>query len=316
MKLRISRALCRFPGRRRTKKTGLSGFWAVPFLAFAIVALAPPAHASTSFAYTGTFGTAGGGLNTVTSLGAADYTGGGSLSNWTVSDVGSSSGLAFLYFPGNQGSTTTNGDGVALNGRFGGFSVYDPGNIAGATPSGGSIPNASPGGGNTVAADGAVGYQVSIYTALTSLTAGQTYAVSFWWAAGQQYSFTGLTTEGWQVSLENSSQLTQVAANGTTIQDTTQPGGGLAQGAFQGWVQDTFDFTASGTSQVLSFLSLGTPSGQPPVVFLSDVQVSAVPEPGSMGMLAGGTIFLIASVGIRRKRARARAVPPANSIAQ
>jgi hypothetical protein len=249
---------------------------------------------------TGTFGTAGGGLNTL-----GDYTGGGSLSNWTIADVSGSTGLAFLYYAGNQGSTTTANVGVSQNGRFGAFSLYDPGNVAGATPTGGAIPNTSPGGGNFIVADGASGYSIALYQALTGLTAGATYNVSFWYAAGQQSGFTGTTTEGWQVSLENTAQTTQVAANGTTIQDTpAQAGGGLASGAFQAWAQETFSFTASSSSQVLTFLSLGTPSGQPPAVLLSDVvmTVQPTPEPASLGMCGMGLTALIALLAFGKKQ--------------
>lgn len=275
----------------------------------AAAGFAPAAHASIlsngNFTVTsGTFATAGGGINTLKSDGVTgDYTTGGNITSWTVQDVGTASGLALLYTAGNQGNTSTANEGVVLTGRFGNFSVYDPGNVAGAT--GGAIPNTSPGGGNFVVADGAVGYQVAIYQTLTSLSPGTVYAVNFWYAAGQQYAFNGTTTEGWQVSLSSTAQLTQTAANGTTIQDTpAQAGGGLAQGAFQGWAQQTFNFTASSSSQVLTFLSLGTPSGQPPVDFLSAVSVTAAatPEPGSLVMIGGGLLSLACLIRYRRKR--------------
>jgi hypothetical protein len=147
---------------------------------------------------------------------------------------------------------------------------------------------------------------VAIYQSLTGLTQNEVYAVSFWYAAAQQYSFTGTTTEGWQVSLESGAQTTQVAANGTTIQDTpAQAGGGLASGSFQAWAQETFYFTASSTSQVLTFLSLGTPSGQPPAVLLSDVVMTAtVPEPASVTFFVIGIASLIGLLWYRKNRDR------------
>jgi hypothetical protein len=307
MTMKIPSAVCKSRNRSKLEAIALAGL-----LTSTLAGFAQPARATTLFngnftSTAGTLGTAGGGLNTLQSNGVSgDYTTGGSLNSWTIQDVGSSSGLAFVYYAGNQGSTTTNGDGVNLNGRFGNFSVYDPGNIAGATPSGGAIPNASPGGGNSIAADGASGYQVAIYQTLTSLNPGSIYAVTFWYAAAQQYSFSGTTTEGWQVSLENAAQVTQVAANGTTIQDTpAQPGAGLAQGSFQAWAQQTFNFTATSSTEVLTFLSLGTPSGQPPVDFLSDVQLSptATPEPAALGMFGLGLVSL-AALRMRRNRLR------------
>jgi hypothetical protein len=52
-------------------------------------------------------------------------------------------------------------------------------------------------------------------------------------------------------------------------------------------------FTASSTSQILSFLAVGTPTGLPPVslldgVSLVDSTVPAVPEPSSWAMLLAG----------------------------
>jgi hypothetical protein len=288
----------------------------VGVLALASAGFEAPARASniitngTFTSTTGTFAAAGGGI--VTDSG---WTTGGSLSSWSVVDVSGSSGLAFLYTNGNQGNTTTNGEGISLTGRFGGFSLYDPGNVAGTTPSGGAIPDTSPGGGNFIVADGASGYDVAIYQTLTGLTTNEVYAVSFWYAAGQQYSFTGTTTEGWQVSLESSAQTTQVTANGTTIQDTpAQAGGGLASGSFQAWAQETFYFTASSPSQVLTFLSMGTPSGQPPAVLLSDVVMNATtPEPASVTFFGVGMAALIAFLWYRKNRDRkATGSPPSN----
>jgi hypothetical protein len=291
--------------RRGLESIALIGLFAIGSLAMAVPARANYIQNATFTSTTGTFGAAGGGLNTV-----SDYTSGGSLTNWTISDVSGSSGLALLYVQGNQGSTTTAGDGVTLTGRFGNFSIFDPGNIAGTTPHGGAIPNTSPGGGNFIAADGASGYNVAIYQTLTNLSPGTVYSVSFWYAAAQQYNFSGNTTEGWQVSLENSAQLTQVAANGTTIQDTpTQaniPGvgtPGLANGSFQAWAQATFTFTAASSTQVLTFLSMGTPSGQPPMDLLSDVVMNPTPEPASFAISGIGMAALIAFVWRRRSRA-------------
>jgi hypothetical protein len=289
----------RFIDKTRTPRR-LKGIALAGVLACTVGAVTPPAYAvgivnGDFTSYTGTLGSSGGGLNVDT------YNTGANLSNWTISNVSSSTGLVFLYLNGPQGSNTANA-GVSLNGRFGAFSVFDPGNTTSGT--GGAIPNTSPGGGNFIAADGAVGYQVAIYQTLTGLTAGSTYAVSFWYAAGQQSNRTGTTTEGWQVSLTDAAQLTQVAANGTTIQDTpTQAGGGLVQGSFQSWAQATFNFTAASASQVLTFLSYGTPTAQPPVDFLSDVVIQQTPEPATGALLVGALVSIGAFVRVSRKHA-------------
>jgi hypothetical protein len=290
--------------RRTFQNAALVGFLGLTFAGFEAPARANYIVNGTfaTTATTGTFGAAGGGINT-----GSDYSAGGSMNNWTVSDVSGSTGLALLYVAGNQGSTTAAGTGVNLTGRFGNFSVYDPGNIAGATPHGGAIPNTSPGGGNFIVADGAVGYQIALYQTLTNLTVGTKYDLSFWYAAGQQSGFTGVTTEGWQVSLLSTAQMT--VATGSGIQDTPTQANvagtsspGLANGSFQSWAQDTMEFTATGSTQVLTFLSMGTPGGQPPVDFLSDVVLIAAPEPASMALFGVGMAGLFLVPGFRKRR--------------
>lgn len=115
------------------------------------------------------------------------------------------------------------------------------------------------------------------------------YAVSFYSAGAQQYSFTGVTTEAWDVSL-----------GGQTLDTATltDPNHG-----FTGWQYTTLTFTATSTSEVLSFLSAGTPSGEPPFSLLDGVsmtQVTTVPEPASAAMLLTGLLAI--GVIVRRRQ--------------
>ncbi len=101
--------------------------------------------------------------------------------------------------------------------------------------------------------------------------------MGFWWAAAQQSSFTGVTTEKWQVSLGGNTQTTSTASN-------------LSQG-FSGWMHQTLTFTASSGSEALSFLSIGTPisPSEPPFALLADVSFDqTTPEPGAWSMMLGG----------------------------
>ena len=59
------------------------------------------------------------------------------------------------------------------------------------------------------------------------------------------------------------------------------------------------NFTYDGTSNVLSFLASGTPAGAPPMVLLDNVSLSAVPEPGTVALLAGSLVLV--AIAVRRR---------------
>jgi len=194
---------------------------------------------------------------------------------WT-SAIGNSNAYNFIFAAGTA-------DTSGSNGQYGNVQLWGPGN-----GSANGLPAASPDGGNYVGADGA--FQVgAISQTINGLNAGDSYLVGFWWAGSQQYTFTGDTTEQWQVSLGAETQSTAVAAN--------------ASHGFTGWMYQTFTFTADGSSDVLSFLAVGTPNGSvPPFVLLDGVSLdSATPEPGTMGLLAAA---LIGALGLHRWRTR------------
>jgi hypothetical protein len=143
--------------------------------------------------------------------------------------------------------------------------------------------------GNYVGADGA--YEVSAITqTVTNLHVGEKVAVSFAWAGAQQSGFTGPTTDEWTVGLgtaspSNPSQTTSLLS--------------LPTNGASGWMNQTFTFIATSSSEVLSFLATGTPSGQPPFALLASVSVTNVPEPASWALMLTGVAGLI---GITRRR--------------
>ena len=145
------------------------------------------------------------------------------------------------------------------------------------------MPASSPYGGNFIGADGA--YEVGAITqTISGLTSGDFYTVGFYWAGAQQMGYTGATTEQWQVSLGSSTQSTAVLNN-------------VSQG-FTGWQYQTFTYQATSSSEVLSFLAVGTPSGQPPFALLSDVTLVQTPEPATVIIVLSG---LFALAGVRRR---------------
>ena len=66
-------------------------------------------------------------------------------------------------------------------------------------------------------------------------------------------------------------------------------------------------FTATAASQVLTFLAVGTPAGQPPISLLDGVNLTFVPEPGSALVVIAG----LAGLATLARRLRAGRSPRA-----
>jgi hypothetical protein len=124
--------------------------------------------------------------------------------------------------------------------------------------------------------------QASVSQLVSGLTIGNKYEVSFYWAAAQQAGFDGDTTEHVDVTLGAETYSTSTF--------------NLPNHGFSGWMYETITFTASNTSDILTFLAQGTPVGQPPFVLLDGVtmDVAAVPEPSAfmLGAVAIGVFTL------------------------
>jgi hypothetical protein len=157
----------------------------------------------------------------------------------------------------------------------------------------GPFPNTSPQGGNFIESDGSAGLAFPVSQTISSLTVGQTYNVSFYQAAGQELNDSGATTELWQVSLGSDTQT-------SAVMNTP------SQGVFP-WEPQTLTYTASSTSEVLSFLAVGS-GGVPPIVFLDGVDMeSSVPEPSAFMLLAG--VATVIALGRLGRRASAKSSP-------
>lgn len=200
-------------------------------------------------------------------------TGNGQLGFNTTATAWTTSGYNFLFAPGT--ADTTGASGV-----YGGLTLWGPGN-----GSVNGLPATSPSGGYYVAADGAFDVG-AIQQNINGLTVGSRYTVSFFWAGAQQSGFTGPTTDNWTVSLGGNSQTTSTIS--------------LPSHGFSGWMSQSFTYTATSTSEVLSFLATGTPSGVPPFALLDGVSmVAAVPEPSTV-VAGASALLLLVGGGLRR----------------
>ncbi|WP_255602155.1 PEPxxWA-CTERM sorting domain-containing protein [Polymorphobacter megasporae] len=185
--------------------------------------------------------------------------GSGQFDHQTIATGWSSNGYNFVFGAGTADTTGSSGESGNLS-------------LWGSHNGGNDLFANSPTGGNFVAADGA--YETApIQQTITGLKIGKAFTVSFDWAAAQQTGFSGDTTEKWLVSLGNQTISTAKYLNPSH--------------SFSGWMHESFTFTATGTTEVLSFLALGTPEGKPPFSLLDGVS-GTVPEPATWAMMIGG----------------------------
>jgi hypothetical protein len=242
-------------------------------------------------------------LPNVSNLNFVNYTGAAPKNSFSaVNPVGwtGGSGLIYIDAPG----TATSGSG--------GIPVYGP------------FPNGSPVGGNFVEADGNPVYESGFNQAITGLTPGTTYTLSFYQAGGQDVGFANgqATTEQWIVSLGTTGL--SVSTSGGPVDPvygptgryySTDPNASIAvsqvmttpSGGVTPWEYVSVSLTADSSTDLLSFLAWGDNGSTvnlPPMVFLSGVN-SQSPEPGTLRFLLASAIGFCLWLLVRRNRNRA-----------
>ncbi len=206
----------------------------------------------------------------------------------------SAPGFNFVY--SSAGAAT--GNNATLGGSYGGaccVALFGPNgaviqNNGVNSTSNNGLTN-SPDGGSFVALDGDPNNNAAISTTVNNLIIGQKYALSFYWAGAEfAASAHSATTDQLTVSFGGVSQ------NTNTIN--------VADEGFSGWQLINMQFTANATTQTLSFLALGAPSGEPPASLLDGVSLvaSPVPEPATWSVLFVGFVGLVAWPRLLRKR--------------
>ncbi|ABQ67500.1 PEPxxWA-CTERM sorting domain-containing protein [Rhizorhabdus wittichii] len=159
----------------------------------------------------------------------------------------------------------------------------------------------SPTGGNFVGADGAYG-NAPIEQTISGLEVGKVYKLTFWWAAAQQTTYDGATQDRWQVcfgvcdySISPDAPIFLDYRDGHSTYNLA-PGDQLlstgtvnnASHGFVPWQFETMYFTANDTTQKLSLLAYGLPTGQPPFALIDGLNLEAIPEPSTWAMMLIG----------------------------
>jgi hypothetical protein len=212
----------------------------------------------------------------------------GVTNGWYNSYNTNTSNLGFNFVYSSAGAAT--GNNATLGGSYAGdccVALFGPNgtviqNNGVNSTSNNGLTN-SPDGGSFVALDGDPNVNAAISTTVNNLTIGQNYTLSFYWAGAEFAASTNSATTDWlTVALGGVSQ------NTNTIN--------VADKGFSGWQLINMQFTANATTETLSFLANGTPTGEPPASLLDGVSLvaSPVPEPATWSVLFVGFVGIVA----------------------
>ncbi|ATE67239.1 PEP-CTERM sorting domain-containing protein [Rhizorhabdus dicambivorans] len=177
------------------------------------------------------------------------------------------------------------------------------------------------------------------------MTIGETYHLSFYWAAAQQAGLNGNTKEAWVICIGTCAYTTpnpgvlegltyfnadpgdmdpsygddtnnlgnydpNLVLNGTDKLFKTAVVTNPEHG-FTPWMFESFSFTATSTTATLSLLAYGTPQGQPPFSLIDGISIDTVvpapvPEPTTWAMMLIGFGIIGGVMRTRRRSTNGR----------
>ena len=206
---------------------------------------------------------------------------GNTVTDWSSDITGPYSAGYNLYF--FDGDTAKTGDAASI---YPGEQQRPNSNFTGDSPDGEGV-------GAFMALDGDPNFTAPLQQSVSGLTVGQDYLLKFYWAGGELSNRTGYNTIKLTGSFGAGVFSTETFTN-------TKPVG--VTGDFSGWTLETFKFKAASTTQLLSFLAVGTPAANlPPVAFLDGVSLTAVPEPSTWAIMLMGFAGLGVAMRARRR---------------
>jgi hypothetical protein len=206
------------------------------------------------------------------------------IANWSIgsrTNDPSTPGLGFIFDSGEGDNPSASVSGVYIYGPQSGSNNGLTAN-SGANTAGGTA------GGNYLALDADPLVSGTLSQSISGLTVGAGYALSFYWATAELSNQTVTqTTEYVQASLGGQTQTTQTLTT--------------AAAGFDPWRQVTLYFTATSATEALSFLAVGTPSGDPPSVLLDAVSLTYAPEPSTWAIMLAGVAGATGLTAMRRR---------------
>jgi hypothetical protein len=230
----------------------------------AALAMGASAHAAENLIYNGTFNELQNGY--------------GQIDKYTAIEGWYSSPDSYNY--------VFNDASVPGTGDFGGITLWDDTMLHTHTTWDGK----APGGVNFVALDGDKATSSPLTQEVIGLVAGQTYDLTFTYAFAQQAGFDGSTDQ----------TLTATMMDGTkTDLSFSTPTELVHSHGFDGWYQANVQFTATSATDLLSFLASSN-SGNPPYALLTNISLTAAPEPAVWALMVMG----LGGVGLAMRRRR------------